>query len=174
MYNYIYKKLQHNNAMDVSHTFAHWNTVGWHRCFSMPCSATSSGRIIRTLEIAVYRNYNNGQPEYFKVRLAGLYNATESFDVLYQKSNTAATQYITKIRMVKSADSKTLYVDLYYNSTNSNENTMYVKWYDPNNSLNGSEKITWSSDADAQAVQDDSLTVVATLDIPWNVGDGYS
>ena len=173
MYNYIYKKLQHNNAMDVSHTFGAWNTVGWHRCFSMPCSATASGRIIRTLEITVYRNYNNGQPEYFKVRLAGLYNATESFDVLYQKSNTAATQYITKIRMVKSADSKTLYIDLYYNSTNSNANTMYVKWYDPDNSLTGSEKITWSSDADAQAVQDDSLTVVATLDIPWVAGDGY-
>lgn len=173
MYNYIYKKLQHNNAMDVSHTFAAWNTVGWHRCFSMPCSATASGRIIRTLEITVYRNYNNGQPEYFKVRLAGLYNATESFDVLYQKSNTAATQYITKIRMVKSADSKTLYIDLYYNSTNSNANTMYVKWYDPDNSLNGSEKITWSTDTVAQAVQDDSLTVVATLDIPWTAGDGY-
>lgn len=173
MYNYIYKKLQHNNAMDVSHTFAHWNTVGWHRCFSMPCSATASGRIIRTLEITVYRAYNDGRPEYFKVRLVGLYNATESFDVLYQKSNTAATQYFTKIRMVKSADSKTLYIDLYYNSTTSNSNTMYVKWYDSLNSSYGSSNITWSSDEDAKAVQDDSLTVVATLDIPWIAGDGY-
>lgn len=175
LYNYIYEKLQHDNAMNISHTFDAWNTVGWHRALSLPCSATASGKMIRTLELTAARTYNNAQPEIFSVRLIGLYNTTEGFEILYSKSNTAATQLMTKVRMTKSSDGKTLYVDIYYNSTTSNTLTVFCTLIDPYNgnaTSGGSSLIIWENGA----VVDDSLTVVASLDIPRDItapGTGF-
>jgi len=174
LYNYIYEKLQHDNAMNISHTFVAWNTVGWHRVLSLPCSSTASGKIIRTLELTAARTYNNAQPETFSVRLIGLYNATEGFEILYSKSNTAATQLMTKVRMTKSSDGKTLYVDIYYNSTTSNTVSVFCALIDPANNNDGfsSSVITWGDGA----VVDDSLAIVSSLDIPRDItapGTGF-
>ena len=174
LYSYIYGKLQHDNAMNTSHTFAAWNSVGWHRVLSLPCSSSASGKIIRTLELTAARTFNNAQPEIFSVRLIGLYNTTEGFEILYSKSNNASTQLMTKVRMTKSSDGKTLYVDIYYNSTSSNTLTVFCALIDPANNTDGfsSSTITWGNGA----VVDNSLTVIASLDIPRDItapGTGF-
>jgi len=172
LYSYIQNKLQHNIGLNMAHVFSGWNTVGWHRVLSFPCSASASGRIVRTIELTCIRNYNNGQPEVFSVRMIGLYNATEGFEILYSKSNSAATQYIPKIRMTKSSDGNTLYVDFYYNTTNNNGMTVYCTWLDPDITVRGTYNITWGNGA----VVDDSLTVVSSLDIPRDItapGTGF-
>lgn len=174
LYSYIYRKLQHDNGMNIAHTFAAWNTVGWHRVLSLPCSSSASGKMIRTLELTAVRTYNNAQPEIFSVRLIGLFNTTEGFEILYSKSNAAASQLMTKVRMTKSSDGETLYVDIYYNSTTSNSLTVFCTLIDPGNNNDGfgSPIITWGNGA----VVDNSLTVVASLDIPRDItapGTGF-
>lgn len=144
-----------NSTGALCKTFDAIDAVGWYRIMSFPVQGSAtSGKMLSTLEITVIRNYNNRAPEAFAVRLVGQYGSTENFNLLWSKQYDSNSQLFTQIRVVKSSDSKTLYMDLYYNATVANGFTVYCSTYKPNITHNN---FTWMSGE----LVTDSLTAVA-------------
>ena len=152
------------NSLDLYNTVrANLSKIGWYRVAiydKSPYGINGTHASSCTLIIRKTANNNNSQYTKVNVRLAG--NSLIDFKCIDNK-NTSNTQFIDKIRYTKDTENQTAYIEIYYNTTSSNDVAFTI--------VDGFDGIKEWKTIDPVLTEDtvDGVAVVTTYDIDKDV-----
>ena len=150
----------------IQKLYAATSTKGWRRILTVP-AMNSSGYAIGRYEFHFTRQWNNGAPESFGVRVICNYN-TPIIRLLYAEQYT---RILTDFRVTRSSDSTKIHFEVWYDSTNKNDFSVRYVIQDPY--LVPYDSCTFPTETDGSSagssflpVVSDSPTAQATIVIP--------
>lgn len=150
----------------IQKLYAATTTKGWRRILTIPAS-NSSGYTIGRYEFHFTRQWNNGAPESFGVRVICNYT-TPIIHLLYAEQNS---RILTDFRVARSSDSTKIHFEVWYDATTKNDFSVRYVIQDPN--LIPHDFCTFPTETDGSSagssflpVVSDSPTGQATIVIP--------
>ena len=150
----------------IQKLYAATSTKGWRRILTIPAS-NSSGYTIGRYEFHFTRQWNNGPPESFGVRVICNYT-TPIIHLLYAEQNS---RILTDFRVARSSDSTKIHFEVWYDATTKNDFSVRYVIQDPY--LVPHDFCTFPTETDGSSagssflpVVSDSPTGQATIVIP--------
>ena len=150
----------------IQKLYAATSTKGWRRILTIP-AMNSSGYTIGRYEFHFTRQWNNGAPESFGVRVICNYN-TPIIRLLYAEQYT---RILTDFRVTRSSDSTKIHFEVWYDATNKNDFSVRYVIQDPDRVPH--DYCTFPTETDGSSpgssflpVVSDSPTAQATIVIP--------